>query len=216
MNFLILATTLILLAVGQNRTAPNHLGNEMQNSEHSAECPDDHPWTGTYENYNYHFVVVIPQNLKGYWNSAACSKGADGCTCMQDHGRIIPLASEPHEPERHIEVYAGYSTVDEDTRRSPLEQEVEDALRWIRKRTADNKIEIRRNSRYRIAGLEGRRIVVRYFDKELRRWQIEDRVEVLRGEVKYSLYLRTREEHFRQDLPIFTAVLSSFTLRNPE
>src|SRR5579862_341959 len=64
----------------------------------ASVCPDDIGWTGKYTNHSYGFAVTIPQRLTGYWNSPPCSKGPDGYICMSDHGRIIPLTPEPHEP----------------------------------------------------------------------------------------------------------------------
>jgi hypothetical protein len=55
-------------------------------------CPDDHAITGTYRNHSYGFTVVIPKGLEGWWNSAVCvPQPPNGCTCMGDHGRDIPL-----------------------------------------------------------------------------------------------------------------------------
>ena len=42
---------------------------------------------------------MIPEGYEGFWNSARCASDAGGCTCMSDHGRIIPLSHEPYEDE---------------------------------------------------------------------------------------------------------------------
>jgi hypothetical protein len=55
-------------------------------------CPDDRSTAGFYRNYSYGFTVVIPKGLEGRWNSAACvPHPQDGCVCMGDHGRELPL-----------------------------------------------------------------------------------------------------------------------------
>lgn len=55
-------------------------------------CPDEHPTTGQYRNDSYGFTVVIPKGFEGWWNSARCvPEPPDGCTCMGDHGRGLPL-----------------------------------------------------------------------------------------------------------------------------
>jgi hypothetical protein len=57
-----------------------------------ALCPDDRATTGLYRNYSYGFTVVIPRGLEGWWNSPACVPGPpEGCVCMGDHGRDVPL-----------------------------------------------------------------------------------------------------------------------------
>ncbi|MFG6485587.1 hypothetical protein ACG04R_02825 [Roseateles sp. BYS78W] len=55
-------------------------------------CADERPTTGRYRNYSYGFTVVIPKGLEGWWNSARCvPQTPDGCICMGDHGRSLPL-----------------------------------------------------------------------------------------------------------------------------
>ena len=70
-------------------------------------CPDQKVYTGKYRNRFYGFSIVIPAGLKGYWNSARCVKTGEGCVCMSDHGRVIPLSDDAH-----IEAYAGYETLE--------------------------------------------------------------------------------------------------------
>ncbi|WP_027360800.1 hypothetical protein [Desulforegula conservatrix] len=72
-----------------------------------AACPDEIPSLGKYRNYSFGFSILIPQGLKGFWNSAACIQEADGsCLCMSDHGRIIPLKND-----NTIEIYAGHANM---------------------------------------------------------------------------------------------------------
>jgi hypothetical protein len=120
-------------------------------------CPDARGWTGRYTNYSYGFSIEIPEHLQGFWNSARCSNGSDGCVCISDHGRIIPLTAEPHEQECHIEVYAGYAVdVDEPS----LQFEVAKRLAGIQQRTDGRKVEIRRRSEILLAGIEAERVLV--------------------------------------------------------
>jgi len=179
-----------------------------------AACPDAVSSTGKYENYSYGFTVVIPKNVKGFWNSAMCVSRADGCTCMSDHGRIIPLSAEPYEPERHIEVYAGYAADFDDP---TVQQEVDKHVDWVRERSRENSVTVVSQSNLLLGGLKARRAVVRYFDKKLNAWMIEDTVEALRRrDIEYSVYLRTREEAYKQDVSVFDSVVRSFRLRKLE
>jgi hypothetical protein len=57
----------------------------------NLRCPDEIATTGYYRNYSYGFSIKIPQGLKGFWNSARCVKDKNGCVCMGDHGRFIPI-----------------------------------------------------------------------------------------------------------------------------
>lgn len=175
-----------------------------------AVCPDTLSSTGRYENHSYGFSVVIPKNVQGLWNSAMCVSGADGCTCMSDHGRIIPLGSEPYEPERHIEMYAGYAA---DLDAPTVQQEIDKHVEWVRERSRQDSVAILRQSNRRLGGLKARRAVLRYFDKKLDAWMIEDVVEALRGrDIEYSVYLRTREKAYKQDVRVFESVVNSFRL----
>ena len=131
---------------------------------------------------------------------------------MSDHGRIIPLTPEPYEPERHIEVFAGYA-VDPD---EPTITLVAKRLGHIRRQDKGKDVAILRRSKILLAGIEAERVVVRYYDDESRVWRIEDFIEALQGEVEYSLYIRTGQKSYAQDRPIFDAVVRSFTLTRKE
>jgi hypothetical protein len=186
-------------------------GSQQATRVQDAACPDTRSWTGRYVNYSYGFTVVIPHNVKGFWNSARCVSGSDGCTCMSDHGRIIPLSAEPYEPERHIEVYAGYAAdLDDPT----VRQAVNKTLGSIRQRGRADSVTVLKQSNVTLATLKARRVVVRYFDDKLNTWMIEDFVEALRSHhIEYSVYLRTREEAYKRDLRVFDSVVNSFRLR---
>jgi hypothetical protein len=174
-------------------------------------CPDKVAWTGKYRNYSYHFTITIPAGYKGYWNSAACVNGPDGCVCMSDHGPIIPLTPAPHEPERHIEISAGYATDDETT----VAESLDNRLKWTGRASDKGTTEIRKRTTIQLAGSKGQRIAVRYHDAELNTWIIEDIVVLLRNGVEYSLALRTHEQNHQHDRPIFEHTLATFafTLR---
>ena len=197
---------LTMLAPGWNVTAqtpPKRDGKQQA-------CPDTRGWTGRYTNYSYRFSINIPKRLQGFWNSARCSNGPDGCVCMSDHGRIIPLTKEPFEPERHIEVFAAYAVdLDEPT----LAGEVAKHLDYIRQRSQGGNAEIRRRFKMPLAGVDAERVVVRYYDEESKTWRVEDFVEALREDVDYSLCLRTREDSYPQDRPVFDSIVQSFTVR---
>jgi hypothetical protein len=173
-------------------------------------CPDTVPSTGKYVNGSYGFSVVIPGNAKGFWNSAKCVSAADGCTCMSDHGRIIPLGTEPYEPERHIEVHAAHAAdLDDRTAQRAIDRNLDS----IRERSRQDSVTVLRQSNLLLSGLKARRAVVRYFDTKLNRWTIEDMVEALRGgEIEYSVYLRTPDAAYGQDVRVFESLVNSFRL----
>lgn len=172
-------------------------------------CPDDKAWTGKYRNYSYGFTIVIPTGLKGFWNSASCVSHPDGCICMQDHGRIIPLTPEPSKPERYIEAYADNGAdLDEPT----VAEAVKGHLRLIRERSREKRMQVRKRIGITLAGLKGERAVVRYYDAKLQAWMMEDFVELMRGGVEYSLYLRTPEKTYEHDRGAFDTVVASFAL----
>ncbi len=183
-----------------------------ENKEQS--CPDTIDTLGKYVNSSYGFSILIPKSLKGVWNSARCVSGSDGCVCMSDHGRIIPLATGPNDSDHWIEAYAGFATdVDEPT----LENEVDSRLGWIRERSRDGSVSVLQRADVIIGGLKGKRVRVRYYDKESKRVMVEDFVEALRGsrqvDVEYSVYLRTPVDAYQRDKVIFDRVLRSFAMR---
>jgi hypothetical protein len=132
---------------------------------------------------------------------------------MSDHGRIISLAIGRADTDHWIEAYAGFATeLDE-----PTPQNAVDArLDWIRERSRDGSVSELQRLDVTIGGIKGKRVVVRYHDKESNRVMVEDFVEALRGrpqvEVEYSLYLRTPVEAYERDKAIFDRVLTSFAL----
>lgn len=176
-------------------------------------CPDTLDTQGKYVNVSYGFSIVIPDDLRGVWNSARCVGGKDGCVCMSDHGRIIPLGTNSKEPDHWIEAYAGFATdIDEPT----SQQEVKKRLEWIRERSRKGSVSVLKRSSIVLAGLKGQRVLVRYYDVESKRLMMEDFVELLRDrkqvDVEYSLYLRAPVAAYKQDKAIFEAILRSFAL----
>lgn len=132
---------------------------------------------------------------------------------MSDHGRIIPLAKTPNDRDHWIEAFAGFATyVDDPT----LENIVAARLDRIQERSRRGSVSALERANVVIGGLKGKRLVVRYYDKETERVMVEDFVEALRGrpevEVEYSLYLRAPQQNYRQEKPTFDAVLHSFGL----
>jgi hypothetical protein len=177
-------------------------------------CPDTVNTNSTYVNSSYGFSIVIPAGLKGTWNSARCVAGNDGCICMSDHGRIIPLSEGQNDTDHWIEAYAGFAAeLDEPT----LQDAVDKRLDWIRERSVAGSVSVLQRSDIRIGGIDAKRVVVRYRDRESSRLMVEDFVEALRGkagDVEYSVYLRSPVDAYERDKPNFDQVLSSFGLKH--
>jgi hypothetical protein len=190
---------------GQAPSAPGQTGP----AEKPGACPDEQAWTGKYHNYNYGFSITIPDKLKGFWNGFRCVDGADGCVCMQDHGRTIPLTDS--DGARFIEVYAGYASyLDHPT----LAQIVSSELRSLREHYPKT-LEIKRRSAITVAGVKGERVVVRYYEAKLKRWQREEVVALWTGN-EYLLHLVTPEPNYMRDRKLFAAVVGSFVFTDDE
>jgi hypothetical protein len=176
------------------------------------QCPDTHAWTGKYENRSYGFSIVIPEGYEGFWNSARCFSNSDGCTCMSDHGRIIPLSHEPYEDERHIEAYASHGAeLDEPT----VTQAVTQRLRQIAEHSRRHSLTVRKRSAVTVAGVRGERVVVSYYDKRMKAWLVEDFIALLKDGDEFSLYLRTPAKNYERDRHIFEGVVVSFAFERP-
>jgi hypothetical protein len=207
-----MAAILVVTAASSSRQK----GQSVQGSPSTATaaCPDTVPWTGKYRNHSFGFIIEIPKPLKGFWNSAVCVAGPDGCTCMGDHGRIVPLSNPPYEPERHIEIYAGHAS---DLDKPTVGAEVASRLRQIHERNPNHRVYVLKRSHIMLSGLRGERVLVRYFDEKLKRWWKEDFIELVRkGSIEYSLYLRTGEHLYQHDKIIFEKIISSFVLTSGE
>jgi len=172
------------------------------------QCPDAHGWSGRYENLSYSFTITIPEGYEGFWNSASCSGDAEGCTCMSDHGRIIPLSHQPYEHERHIEVFASHGG---DLDESTLAQAMAQHLKWIRKRAQGGNFIVRKRLGVTVDRVRGERAVLRYYDKRMKAWLVEDFIELLKDGDEYSLYLRTPRKNYKHDRQIFNGLIGSLT-----
>jgi len=176
------------------------------------QCPDTHGWTEKYENTSYGFTITIPEGFQGFWNSAPCTSDAEGCTCMSDHGRIIPLSQKPYEHERHIEVFASHGAdLDEPT----VAQAIAQHLKWIRKRARRHGLMVRKRLGVTVDGVRGEHVVVRYYDKRMKAWLVEDFIELLKDGSEYSLCLRTPRKNYEHDMQIFDVLVASFTFEKP-
>jgi hypothetical protein len=170
-------------------------------------CPDETLSRGFYRNRSYGFAITIPKSLTGLWNSARCSSVGGNCVCMSDHGRIVPLTPEPYEPERHVEVYAGYAMDPDD---STALSNAQARVAGLRQKGRKHSVSVRGPFKIALDGVDARRARVRYYDENLRRWTIEEFVEAVKDGVEYSLYLRTSDVGYRRNRIFFYQVLNSF------
>ena len=178
-----------------------------QQAPNDVVCPDDHSYTGLRENWTFGFSIVIPENLRGYWNSPSCHKTSDGCACMGDHGTVIPLSTRRGNRGNQIEFYAELDSSEEHT----LSALVEQHLARLKTRPT-----LQRSIRYGLAGLSAQRVVAYYYDREQKARVVEDFIVALRGGTAYDLYLHTSEANYPHDLGIFNRLLRSFTLTKGE
>jgi hypothetical protein len=163
-------------------------------------CPDEEVYVGRYRNWQYGFSILIPAGRQGYWNSAGCAKTADGCVCMSDHGRVIPLSKDAH-----IEVYTGYAV---------LEGSARDYERYeittLKKRQDVDAVKVLSARGVGLARLRARRYVVRFVEKN--KSIITDRVVAIHQGVEYHLILRTSAERYRKDRREYERVIASWRL----
>jgi hypothetical protein len=203
----IVLLSVLMIVVGWRQTAATT--QQQANADLWAkECPDTHPWTGKYQNFSYGFSMVVPEGYAGFWNSARCVSGTDGCVCMSDHGRIVPLSHKPYEKERHMEVYASHGAeLDNPT----VAAAVAENLSSIRKRSRRHTLMIRRRKRVSVAGTRGQRVLVRYYDKQLGAWLLEDFIKLINNGDEYSIYLRTSVKNYKHYKCILDKIARSFT-----
>ena len=184
----------------------------LSQQQTTEPCPDTVDTTGKYVNFSYGFSIVIPPTFNGVWNSASCVSSKEGCVCMSDHGRIIPLSGEA-DSGHWVEAYAGFATdLDEPT----LSNAVASNLNSVRERSRTGSTSVLVRSSTAIGGVKAQRVVVRYMDKKTKRVMVEDFVVAFRGrtgtEIEYSIYLRSPIAKYRRDKAIFDQVLKSFAL----
>jgi len=182
---------------------------DVKTRQQQEPCPDEIPSRGKYVNLSYGFSIIIPPGLEGLWNSASCSKQGEECTCMSDHGRVIPLSAKPYLPDRHVEAYADYGA---DLENGTVSEAVTSNLQSIQERSQPGTMSVRHKRAIRLAGLDAQRVIVRYSDKRLHAWMIEDFIEAIGNGVRYMLYLRTPEATYTQDRSIFDRVIATFKL----
>ena len=200
----------LAVALGSSGAAAGH-GSPVEAGGGAPDepCPHEIASTGTYRNRDYGFSIVIPPGLNGYWNAAVCAKTSEGCVCLGDHGRVLPLAPESHGSGRYIEVYAGFDIEDR-------AEQVRSRVDRIQERGRQNSlVDISRRA-LRLAGLRAQRIAVRYYDKKLDRGMAENFVQAKRSSLEYSLYVRTPVETYQRDRKTLEEVVRSFTLLKPQ
>jgi hypothetical protein len=185
------------------------IGGMAATKDQRSACPDEIPWTGKYIDYDYGFSIVIPAGLQGFWNSARCAKQGHECTCMSDHGRIIPLSTRTDGPDRQIEAYADYGA---ELESGTVSEAMASNMQSIRDRSEANRVEVLRKHVTKLDKLSAERYVVRYSDKRSNIWMIEDFAEAMGNGVRYMLYLRTPESTYTQDRPLLERIISSFRL----
>jgi hypothetical protein len=164
-------------------------------------CPDQKVYTGKYRNRYYGFSIVIPAGLKGYWNSARCAKTDEGCVCMTDHGRIIPLADDAQ-----IEAYTGYQMEPEWSVSDYEKDEIAD----LKKQEGVEQVKVLSSKGVRLGGLKARRFAVQYIEKGKN--MISDRVVALHKGVEYELILHTLDKRYEEDRREFEKVIASWRL----
>jgi hypothetical protein len=174
-----------------------------------ATCPDEVPSKGIYVNHSYGFSIFIPDGLAGFWNSARCVSQANECTCMSDHGRIIPLSKRINVPDRQIEAYADYGS---DLENGTVAEAVASELRAIRGSSVAGTMTVFRREVIKLSALKARRVAVKYRDKQSKNWMVEDFVDAMRKDVRYFLYLRTPQQEYAQDRTAFDRIVGSFAL----
>lgn len=174
-----------------------------------ATCPDEVSWRGTYVNDLYGFSIFIPNGLVGLWNSARCVNKDNECTCMSDHGRIIPLRKGRGGPDRQIEAYADYG---EELETGTATEAVTSELTGIRESSAAGTMRVLSRTPIKLGGLHAWHVVVRYSDRKSKSWMVEDFIDAVSRGVRYLLYLRTPEQAYAHDRIAFNQIVRSFAL----
>jgi hypothetical protein len=176
-------------------------------------CPDAHAWTGHVTNYNYGFAFDVPHPLKAYWNSPRCSSQGSGCTCMQDHGRAIPLRTRTDRTDRQIEISSDSYDPDD----SPLQTTTTDPTEQFMGKALVNSLQLVSGNRTHITGTEGHHLVVRYLDKGTGVPMVQETYVLVRQKkFRYTLYLLTPAVTYMKDRLFLRDVVSSFRLTHGE
>jgi hypothetical protein len=168
---------------------------------HPAEpCPDEKAYTGKYRNQHYGFSITIPMGLKGYWNSARCVQTDEGCICMSDHGRVIPLSEAAH-----IEAFASYETLEW----SPRDYE-KNEIANVKKREGIEGVRVLRSKGILLGNIEALRLAIQFSEKN--KSVIEDRIIAVHKGVEYELILYTLADRYQTDRETFEKVIASWKL----
>jgi hypothetical protein len=167
-------------------------------------CPDEIPSTGRYENSTYGFSIVIPKGLDGLWNSPGCRQDTDGCTCMSDHGRVIPLTPEPYEPDRAVEAYTGWNDAEETPTSAAL------ARRNIEFNREQGPLRLERLRPFTLDGRAATRLVAHVRPTKLKEPMVSDVIALVDDGVEYILTLWTPEAHYAEDHVVFEAMAASW------
>jgi hypothetical protein len=175
---------------------------QRKRAAQKSPCPDTRPWIGRYRNYTYGFSIVIPQGLKGYWNSAPCAPdGKYDCLCMGDHGRFIPLTNDAH-----IEAYVGWQIESDWSLRDHERQEISHY-------TDDKKFErvnVVRSRSFRLGSLPARRFEAHYLKDN--KPMVTDQIVALHKGVEYQLILVTSPDRYGADRRQFQKLVASWRL----
>lgn len=167
----------------------------------SAElCPDEKTYTGKYRNWLYGFSMAIPAGLKARWNSARCAKDAEGCVCMSDHGRYIPLSEDAG-----IEIYAGYDVL-EQSRDEDEQFEIE----FLSKENGVERVERVSSGENQLGKLRAHTLLLKFVKEG--KIGFKEEITAKHKGVEYTLTLRTWEDRHQQDRRKFKQVIASWKL----
>ena len=189
----------VLLALVGFLSNANSQANRVQPG---SPCPDDKVYSGKYHNVVYGFSIVIPEGLKGYWNSARCAPDEKyGCVCMGDHGRFIPLSDEAH-----IEAFVSYQMESEWS----VRKRETDIISDLTKQQGVEQVKVLASQWIRLRNLKARRFVVQFVEKN--KSVITDNIIALHKGVEYELILRTLANRHQSDEKEFEKVIASWRL----
>ncbi|SMC29837.1 hypothetical protein SAMN02745857_04178 [Andreprevotia lacus DSM 23236] len=173
------------------------------------QCPAGVPTHGRYYN-EYGFTVRIPSGLRGLWNSVGCVQGDDGCTCMSDHGRYLPLDGG----DNGIDIFAAYNAMLYES----LHDAVQAELGFARDRARHRRIKVLSLRPARLGALKAVRLVLQYRSKDDGRLIIRDQVPALRRIMAnssepshfYNVALSSDKQHYAAHRPLLEQVLANW------